>query len=312
MAGSRRTWREWDKSLAVDTAPSKVVTGHIELSIVLPARDEAAGLSKLLPILRERFPRSEIIVVDDGSSDQTIEICDTYGVSVVRHAKPRGNGSAIKSGARVARGEWLMFLDADGQHNPEDIQRMLDARDSGDSMIVGARSFSSQAGIHRALANRFYNWLASWIVDQPVEDLTSGFRVVEASKFRKFLHLLPNGFSYPTTITMSFFRAGYGVRYVPITARRREGRSHIRLTRDGMRFLLIIFRVGTLYSPLKVFLPISLAFFVTGLSYYLYTFVTTHRFTNMSALLFITSVLVFLIGLVSEQITALNFRDTER
>jgi len=178
-------------------------------------------------------------------------------------------------------------------------------------MVVGARNSGSQAGVHRAFANSFYNKLSTWMVGQDVEDLTSGFRVVKADKFRKFLYLLPNGFSYPTTITMSFFRAGLPVAYVPIVASKRVGKSHIRLLRDGARFLLIIFKIGTLYSPLRLFLPISALFFFTGLGYYLYSFLTVHRFTNMSALLFITSVLIFLIGLVSEQVTMLNYKDSE-
>jgi hypothetical protein len=179
-------------------------------------------------------------------------------------------------------------------------------------MVVGARHSSSQASLGRSYANRIYNWLASWMVGTRIDDLTSGFRAVRADKFRKFLYLLPNGFSYPTTITMSFFRAGHSVAYVPIVAGRREGKSHIRVMHDGVRFLLIIFKIGTLYAPLKLFFPVSLGFFFTGLFYYLYTFLLFQRFTNMSALLFITSILIFLIGLVSEQITALNYKDSEK
>jgi glycosyltransferase involved in cell wall biosynthesis len=220
-----------------------------------------------------------------------------------------GNGAAIKSGARTATGKILVFMDADGQHRPEDIPKLLAKLDEGYDMAIGARTLRSQASVPRAAANGLYNRLASWMVGQRIEDLTSGFRAVRADKFRRFLYLLPNGFSYPTTITMSFFRMGYPVAYVPIVAPRRTGRSHLRPIRDGVRFLLIIFKVATLYSPLKVFLPTSLAFFALGFGYYLHTFITAHRFTNMSALLFITSVLVFLIGLVSEQITTLTYRE---
>ena len=223
-----------------------------------------------------------------------------------------GNGAAIKTGARAASGEVLLFMDADGQHRPEEIRRLLNRLEEGYDMVVGARSRKSQAGTHRAAANGFYNRLASWMVGQKIDDLTSGFRVVRAAKFRKFLYLLPNGFSYPTTITMSFFRAGFAVSYVPIEASRRIGKSHMRLIRDGIRFLLIIFKIGTLYSPLKLFFPISLSFFATGLGYYFYTYLIYQRFTNMSVLLFITSVLIFLMGLVSEQITSLNYKDSDQ
>lgn len=282
------------------------------VSIVIPAKDEEAGLRAILPKIAKLLGDAEVIVVDDGSTDNSAAVCAEFNVRMVRHPYPMGNGAAIKSGARVATGEVIVFMDADGQHQPADIARLLDKLEEGYDMVVGARSAGSQAGAHRAVANGFYNKLASWMTGQSVRDLTSGFRAVNAAKFRKFLYLLPNGFSYPTTITMSFFRVGYAVAYIPIVAPKRIGKSHLRLFRDGMRFLLIIFRIGTLYSPLKLFLPISCGFFLTGIGYYIYTFLTMHRFTNMSALLFITSILTFLMGLVSEQITALNYKDSER
>lgn len=285
----------------------------IRFSIILPARNEAASLRLLLPKLIDSLPQSEIIVANDGSVDDTLAVCAEFPVKVISHPYPKGNGAAVKSGARAASGEVLIFMDADGQHSPDDIAALLTKFHQGYDMVVGARQTGSHAGPHRAVANDVFSRLATWMVHQTVEDLTSGFRVVQADKFRKFLYLLPNGFSYPTTITMSFFRAGFGVGYVPIHApRRTAGKSHIRPTHDGLRFLLIIFKIGTLYSPLKFFLPISLSFFLTGLGYYLYTFITEHRFTNMSALLLTTSVLIFLIGLISEQITMLIYKDSDQ
>jgi glycosyltransferase involved in cell wall biosynthesis len=284
----------------------------IAVSIILPAKNEAAALDELLPRLRAAQPNAEIVVVNDGSTDATPEVCARHGVRMLIHPYSMGNGAAVKTGARAAKGEILVFMDADGQHREGDVAALLKKLDERYDMAVGARSWSSQASVHRGLANAMYNRLASWVVEKPVLDLTSGLRAARAAKFRKFLHLLPNGFSYPTTITMSFFRAGYTVGYVPITADRRNGKSHVRILKDGMRFFVIIFKICTLYSPLKIFLPISAFFFVTGLGYYLYTFFTSHRFTNMSALLFITSVLVFLIGLVSEQITLLTYKDSDR
>ncbi len=251
-------------------------------------------------------------MVDDGSHDATSVVALEAGVRVLRQPYSKGNGAAVKAGARAARGEILIFMDADGQHQPEDIPRLLEKLEEGHDMVVGARSRNSQAGLHRATANGFYNRLASWMVGHRVADLTSGFRAVRADRFRQFLYLLPNGFSYPTTITMSFFRAGYSVAYVPIHAPQRIGRSHLRILRDGARFLVIIFKIGTLYSPLKLFAPVSAVFFTAGLAYYAYTFATLHRFTNMSALLLICAIMVFLIGLVSEQITALMYKDGER
>lgn len=279
-----------------------------KLSVIIPAKNESAGLAYVLPKIRELLPEAELVVVDDGSSDDTPAVATTHGARVVSHPYSMGNGAAIKSGARTAKGEILIFMDADGQHKPEDIPRLLAKLEDGYDMVVGARDSGSQAGAHRAAANGLYNRLASWMVEQRISDLTSGFRVVRADKFRQFIYLLPNGFSYPTTITMSFFRAGYAVSYEPIVAPKRIGKSHIQPLRDGMRFILIIFKIGTLYSPLKLFLPISLIFFFSGMGYYLYTYMTMHRFTNMSALMFTTSVLIFLIGLVSEQITSLIYQ----
>lgn len=282
-----------------------------KLSIVIPARNEAPALRSLLPALRARFPGAEIVVVSDASTDETDAISVNAGARLVRQPYCQGNGAAIKAGARAASGETLLFMDGDGQHKPEDMPGLLEMLEQGFDMAVGARSVRSQANLHRAAANGFYNRFASWMVGQKIADLTSGFRAVRADKFRRFLYLLPNGFSYPTTITMAFFRAGFPVAYVPIEAQKREGKSHVRLVRDGIRFLMIIFKIGTLYSPLKIFLPTSLMFFLTGFGYYAYTFATAHRFTNMSALLLTTSVLIFLMGLISEQITALNYRDSE-
>lgn len=282
------------------------------ISVVIPARNEAEGLSKLLPILRHQSQLEELVVIDDGSADDTIAVCTKYEVRVISHPYPKGNGAAIKTGARAAKGDVIVFMDADGQHKPEDLPELLAKFDEGYDMVVGARQSGSQAGMHRALANDIFSRFASWMVMQPIADLTSGFRVVRASKFRQFLYLLPNGFSYPTTITMSFFRAGYSVAYVPIHApKRASGKSHIHPLRDGLRFLLIIIKIGTLFSPQKLFLPISAGFFATGCAYYFYTYLTAGRFTNMSALLFISAVFTFLIGIVSEQISALHYKNID-
>ena len=282
------------------------------LSIVIPSKNEEKGLAVLLPKLRAQYPTAEIIVVNDGSSDGTESVCRNHNVKINSHPYPKGNGAAVKTGARTATGDILVFMDADGQHNPEDIAQLVSKLNQGFDMVVGARHSSTHANIARWGANAIYNRLASWMVGQKIEDLTCGFRGVKADKFKEFLYLLPNGFSYPATITMSFFRAGFSVDYVPIQARARLGKSHIKPLMDGIRFFIIIFRVGTLYSPLKIFLPISITVFLTGLAYYAYTYFNFGRFTNMSALLLLTSVLIFLIGLVSEQITMLLYQKSVR
>ena len=278
------------------------------LSIILPARNEAGAVGTTVAGIRARYPEAEIIVVNDGSSDTTAQVAEQAGARVISKPYGMGNGAAVKTGARAASGDVLVFMDADGQHDPADIPRLLAKLDAGYDMVVGARDGGSQASVGRGVANGLYNRLASWMTGHVVADLTSGFRAARADKFREFIHLLPNGFSYPTTSTMAFFRSAYPVAYVPITAARRVGKSHIRPLRDGVRFLLIIFKIATLYSPLKLFAPVAAAFFLLGLGNYTYTFLSVHRFTNMSALLLSASVIVFLIGLISEQITNLTYK----
>jgi glycosyltransferase involved in cell wall biosynthesis len=281
----------------------------MRISVILPAKNEAEGLQRTLPILRARFPEAEVIVVDDGSTDATAAIAAGHGARVLSSPYSMGNGAAIKRGARAASGDILVFMDADGQHDPALIQQLLEQLDAGFDMAVGARAASGQANAGRGAANAFYNRLASWMTGHRIADLTSGFRAVRADKFREFLHLLPNGFSYPTTSTMAFFRSAYPVAYVSIPVAKRIGTSsHIRPLRDGLRFLLIIFKIATLYSPLKLFAPTAFVFGLLGLGYYAYTFLIEHRFTNMSALLLSAAVIVFLIGLISEQITNLTYR----
>lgn len=281
----------------------------MQISVVLPAKNEADGLKMTLPSLRLLYPDAEVIVVDDGSTDGTPEVAAEHGVRVLSSPYSMGNGAAIKRGARAASGDVIVFMDADGQHDPAHIAQLLDKLNEGFDMAVGARDGEGQANFHRGAANTFYNKLASVMTGHIVKDLTSGFRAVRTERFMEFLHLLPNGFSYPTTSTMAFFRSAYPVAYVPIPVAKRVGTvSHIRPLRDGIRFLLIIFKIATLYSPLKLFVPASAAFFILGLGYYVYTFLTEHRFTNMSMLLFSAAVIVFLIGLISEQITSLTYQ----
>lgn len=284
------------------------------ISIILPSRNEAHSLTSLLPELNDCYPDAEIIVVNDGSNDNTVDVCNKFNVKTINHLYQKGNGAAVKTGARAATGDILVFMDADGQHSPADISKLVDELEKGFDMVVGSRSFKSHATISRGIANRFYNWFASWMTGHKIPDLTSGFRIVYADKFRSFLQLLPNGFSYPTTITMAMFRSGYSVSYIPIQVEQRSEhrKSHIRPLFDGIRFLLIIFRIGTLYSPLKLFVPISFLFFINGFGYYIYTYLSSQRFTNMSMLLFVTSILVFLIGLISEQLTMMLYKDSSK
>lgn len=283
-----------------------------KISIILPARDEATSLAELLPQLKATMPDAEIIVVNDGSSDDTAGIAGQNDAVLVNHPHSLGNGAAVKAGARAASGDILVFMDADGQHQVEDIQVLLGQMESGYDMVIGSRNRSSHSGLLRYIGNQLYNLLASWMTGHKIVDLTSGFRAVRGTLFREFINILPNGYSYPTTITMAFFRSGYTVKFQPVKVRQDRGESHIDLFRDGIRFCLIIFRIAVLYSPLKLFFPASLGLFSTGLGYYLYTYFAEGRFTNMGILLFISAILVFLIGLVSEQITFLIYLDKKK
>ncbi|MEQ1290681.1 glycosyltransferase family 2 protein [Acinetobacter johnsonii] len=283
----------------------------MKVSIVLPAKNESAAIGQTLAQIQQLQLAHEIIVVNDGSTDQTKKVAESAGAKVVTHPYSKGNGAAIKTGARTATGDIIVFMDADGQHDPQDITRLIEKIEQGYDLVVGARQKGSQASIGRGIANALYNNLATYMTEQKVEDLTSGFRAVRTDKFREFLYLLPNGFSYPTTSTMAFFRAGYSVGYVPIHAAKRIGKSHIRPLKDGVRFFLIIFKIATLFSPLKMFLPIAVMLFMMATGWYGYTLWDAGRFTNMSALLYTGSIMIFLMGLISEQVTALMYKDSQ-
>ena len=279
------------------------------ISIVLPAKNEAAAIGQTIQEIVALCIAHEIIVVNDGSTDSTQEVAEQAGAKIVSHPYSKGNGAAIKTGARAATGDVIVFMDADGQHSPQDIPRLIEKIQQGYDLVVGARQKGSQASVGRGVANRLYNNLATYMTEHKVEDLTSGFRAVRADKFREFIYLLPNGFSYPTTSTMAFFRAGYSVSYIPIHAAKRIGKSHIQPIKDGVRFFLIIFKIATLFSPLKMFLPIAVLLFLMATGWYGYTLYEFGRFTNMSALFYTGSVMIFLMGLISEQITALMYKE---
>lgn len=283
----------------------------MKISIVLPAKNESGAIGQTIAKIQQLQLTHEVIVVNDGSVDSTQVVAEQAGAIVVTHPYSKGNGAAIKTGARAAKGDVIIFMDADGQHDPNDIPRLIDKIEQGYDLVVGARQKGSQASVGRGVANALYNNLASYMTEQEVEDLTSGFRAVRADKFREFLYLLPNGFSYPTTSTMAFFRAGYSVTYVPIHAAKRIGKSHIQPLKDGIRFFIIIFKIATLFSPLKMFLPIAVLLFLMATGWYGFTLYEFGRFTNMSALLYTGSIMIFLMGLISEQVTALMYKDSD-
>jgi glycosyltransferase involved in cell wall biosynthesis len=276
------------------------------VSIVIPAFNESHSIAEVVGVLRAAAPWREIIVVDDGSSDGTGDVAAAAGALVIRHAYNIGNGAAVKNGIRRAAGEFVLIVDADGQHPPEDALRLV-AKLGEYDLVIGARSRETQATHARRAGNGALNRLASYLTGRDIPDLTSGFRGARASGLREFLHLLPNGFSTPTTTTLAFLKGGYTVAFEPIHARQRSGQSKIRLARDGAKFLMIIFKMVTLFSPLRIFLPLSVAAFLLGAGYAGWTIATQQHVTNSSVLLILFAVVVFLVGLVSEQISALRF-----
>ncbi len=275
------------------------------VSIVIPAFNEGAAIGSVVEALGQAARWREILVVDDGSADATAAAAERAGARVVRHPYNKGNGAAVKSGIRAASGSWVLILDGDGQHTPADAVRLVHWLGEYD-LVIGARAAAGQASLARRLGNGLLNRLASYLTGRAIPDLTSGMRVARAEYLREFLHLLPNGFSTPTTTTLAFIKAGYSVRFEPIEARTRLGRSKIRFAADGARFVLTLVKVITLFSPLRIFLPISAAAFALGAAYGLWTAVTQRHITNSSVLLIMFSVIVFLVGLISEQISALR------
>ena len=277
------------------------------ISVIIPAYNESETIGNLVSNVRSRYPEAEIIVIDDGSSDNTAEAANAAGAEVFSHPYNIGNGAAIKSGIRVAKGNILVFMDGDAQHDPEDIARLIEPMPAYD-MVVGARSMGDQSSLGRALGNKLYNWFASYVAKFAIKDLTSGFRAVKTNVARNFLYLLPNTYSYPTTLTLGVLRSGMSVKYISIKAlKRKTGRSNIKLIHDGVRFFMIITKICTLYSPMRVFLPVSSVMFLGGLLNYLYTYIIHGRFTNMSVFLFVASIIIFMMSLISEQICQMRF-----
>lgn len=284
----------------------------MQLSVVIPAYNEEAVIGNVLGQLTGMDVVSEVIVVDDGSTDRTAEVAQAYPrVRVISHPYNMGNGAAVKTGIRQATGDHILLMDGDGQHPPSVIPDLLAHTDRYE-MVVGARTSESDSHPARDLANAIFNAYASYITGHRVQDLTSGFRVVRTDVARSFLYLLPNGFSYPSTLTITLFRAGYAVNYVPFAAPARVGKSKIRPFKDGLRFLMTLTRLATLFVPLKIFVPISLVCMLSGGLYTLGRLVFDSRFSGFGGLVFTVGVLIFLLGLISEQIALLRYINSDR
>jgi glycosyltransferase involved in cell wall biosynthesis len=280
-------------------------------TVVIPALNEASSVGTLVSALRATARWQQVIVIDDGSTDDTGRQAEDAGAEVIRHPYNKGNGASVKTGIRQAAGRFVLIIDGDGQHQAADAIRLV-ARLAEYDLVVGARSSASQAGWRRRIGNAILNRLASYLTGRTIPDLTSGFRAAPRERLLEFLHLLPNGFSAPTTTTLAFIRAGYSVCFEPIAALRRQGVSKVRLGSDGAKFFLILLKVMTIFSPLRIFIPVSITAFGVGAGYAVWTILTQSHVTNSSVLLILLSVVIFLIGLVSEQISSLRFDRGER
>jgi glycosyltransferase involved in cell wall biosynthesis len=281
------------------------------VSVIIPAMNEAEVIGDVVAGLLSAAAWREVLVVDDGSTDATAQAAASAGARVIAHPYNKGNGAAVKTGIRHAGGEFILIIDADGQHRPEDAQRLA-ARLGDYDLVIGARSPATQASNGRRHGNAVLNWLAGYLTGRTIPDLTSGFRGARSDGLREFIHLLPNGFSTPTTTTLAFIKAGYNVAFEPIEARQRSGQSKIRFARDGAKFFLILLKVITLFSPLRVFVPISAFSFAVGTVYGAWTAAVHGRIPNGAVLLILFAVVVFLVGLVSEQISSLRFEGPAR
>ncbi|MDP8233402.1 MAG: glycosyltransferase family 2 protein [Candidatus Saelkia tenebricola] len=283
----------------------------MKLSVIIPAYNEEGNIPELIKKIKEVLSgyEKEIILVDDGSTDNSFKVALDMGIKVIKHPYNIGNGAAVKTGIRAASLDTIVLLDADLQHPPEEILFLLKEAESYD-MIVGSRTKRSFG--RRDIANRVFNAIASYVTGRKILDLTSGFRVVKTEICKSFLYLLPNRFSYPTTLTLAFLKSGRSVKFIPVEINSRiKGKSKISPFKDGMRFMLIIAKIATIYSPFKIFLPVSLFFFLTGVFYYLYTYISAHRFTNMGLLLITTSVIIFMLSLIAEQVAQLHIKESE-
>jgi glycosyltransferase involved in cell wall biosynthesis len=303
-------------ALAAAEAEALPTRWPFSISVVIPAFNEGATISAVIQAVREQCPDAEIIVVDDASTDDTVAQAASAAAMVIQRPYNIGNGAGVKTGIRAASGEVILIIDGDGQHNPADIPLLLAHMDRYD-MVIGTRDRSSQQNALRWLGNSALNRLGSYLMGMEMRDLTSGFRAMRRAAIREFLHLLPNQFSWPTTSALAFAKAGYHVRFEPITvAKRRSGQSTQKLFSNGVKFGLIILRIVSLFAPLRVYFPIAMAMFAFSLLSFLISFFITDplrwHIPNSTVGLFVGGVIVFMFGLLAEQIANLRLKGPDR
>lgn len=283
----------------------------VELSIILPVYNEKGVIDNIYPRIVDIFSKweiaKELLIIDDGSDEVLSLDLLVPWARIIRHSVNMGNGAAIKTGIRNAKGEKCVIMDADGQHLPEDAIKLVEKLDQY-VLVVGARDFKTTGTFHRNLANQIYSKLASYTSGAQIPDLTSGIRAFRREEVLQIIHLFPNRFSCPTTMTLGLIYLGYQVGFQRINVMKRDGKSKIRIFSDGTRFLLVILKISTLFSPLKIFFPLSLSLFLLGLINYFSVLIFWHRFSLWSVVLLTNAITIFMIGLVAEEISSLKLK----
>jgi len=281
------------------------MTENPECTIIIPAYNEEEGIRSVINGLKSMPDKYEILVVDDGSTDNTFKIASETGVRVIRQPYNKGYGAALKTGIRNAKSNLVLFMDADGQHQTSDIKEIMRYTGNYD-MVVGARTKRTKISFLRKPGKKILAIIANYLAGMKIPDLNSGFRVIKKDVVMEFMHILPNSFSFTTTITLGCIMAGYSIKYVPINMLERVGTSKINPFRDGSRFILLMIRTIMLFNPLKIFLPISVIIFLLGISDLTYELIYYFNVSSLSILLFLSSLIVFFIGIMADQISMMR------
>ncbi len=281
------------------------MTNKPDVAIIIPAYNEEEGIADVIAQLKELSGNYEIIVVDDGSTDNTHKLATDTGVKVIRHPYNKGYGAALKTGIRNAEADIVLFIDADGQHQPSDIKKLIQYIGEYD-MIVGARTKKSKISLLRRPGKKILSITANYLAGMKIPDLNSGFRALKKDVALEFMHILPNSFSFSTTITLALINSGYSVKYVPIEAPERVGTSKIKPFRDGFRFIMLIIRTVVLFNPLKVFLPVSAILFIVGFFELIREIIVYFDIWTAPVLLILSAILIFFFGLIADQISSLR------
>ncbi len=277
-----------------------------ELTIIIPALNEEAVVGDVVRDLRAEFPEAEITVVDDGSEDRTGETAEAAGARVLRHGQTYGYGASLKTGIRDSSREYVLFCDGDGQHSAEDARRIFDDADDHD-MVVGARTSGSHSPYSRRPGKLILRLFADFLAGVRIPDLNSGLRVFRRDMIMRYLHLMPKGFSFSTTSTFAMLKSQRRIKFIPITVRKRVGKSTVRQWRHGPATLMLMLRLTVLFEPLKVFLSVALGLFLVSLgSLYIDLTMGGGGVGDTTVLIAVSSLIIFMFGLLCDQVSAMR------